>query len=125
MELWPKRPFAWPLILLAVPAFVGQFYAIHGLRGGPTNSNWSLHPFCLFLSRTPVVWSVAAIWFVVDLFLIAWASRCLRRNGEPARPAGLFFLWQGAKFAFFLLYFAVMFTYRPFQPVFYHSGFGN
>jgi len=122
-EIWPRGAvpwprLAWPLVVLAVPAYYALFNYIRRLDGGFHYSNWSLHPTCLFLSRPLTVWTIAAIWFVADALLVFWASCSLWRREEAARPAGLFFLWQGAKFAFFLLYFAIMFTYRPFEPFF-------
>lgn len=122
-ELWPRgalqwRRLAWPLVVLAVPAYYVLFNYIRALDGGFDYSNWSLHPTCLFLSRPVIVWTIAAVWFVVDVLLVFWVSRPLWRREEATRPVGLFFLWQGVKFSFFLLYFAIMFAYRPFQPFF-------
>jgi hypothetical protein len=122
-EIWPRGAIpwshlAWPLVVLAGPAYYGLFNYIRRLSGAFTYSNWSLHPICLFLSRPLSVWTTAAVWFVVDVLLIIWVSRPLWRREEAARPAGLFFLWQGVKFAFFLLYFAIMFADRPFVPFF-------
>ena len=119
MELWRWRASPWLLLILAAPSFVAQFWIIPQLPSGHPDSNWALRPFCLFMSAAPAVWGLAALWFVVDVFLVAWVSRALKRQSEPARPASLFFLWQGAKFSFFVLYFAVMFSSRPFEPLFH------
>lgn len=128
----PRLPYAWPLIFLAVPAFVGLFLVVGRMIEGLTpgeypsdgviwrfDTNWRLHWACRFLSQRPTTLVVAAIWLAVDVFLIGWAGRAHRKGGEPARPARLFFAWQGAKFALFLLYFAIMFAYRPFEPYFH------
>ncbi|MBN1917227.1 MAG: hypothetical protein JW889_04900 [Verrucomicrobia bacterium] len=122
-ELWPRgvipwKRLAWPLVMLAVPAYYGLFHYVRLLSGGFRYSNWSLHPVCLFLSQPLTVWTVAVVWLVIDALLFFWASRSLWRREEAARPAGLFFLWQSTKFAFFLFYFSIMFTHRPFQPFF-------
>ncbi len=128
----PRLPYGWPLIFLAVPAFVGLFYVLDNMiesltpgdypaDGGATHrfdTNWRLHWLCRFLSERPTVLVLAGIWLAMDVFLIAWTNRAHRKGGEPARPVRLFFAWQGAKFALFILYFAVMFTFRPLQPYF-------
>ena len=115
-----RLPFASPLILFTVPPLAGLFLAVDKMfeNVDADSTNWRLHPVCAFLGRAPVVFTLAGIWFLVDVALLIWANRAHRRGGEAARPARLFFTWQAAKFAFFLLYFAILFAYRPFEPWF-------
>lgn len=109
----PGRQYAWPLLALTAPMYAVLFGMVHPLRTGRIGLNWHVYGFCAFLARTPVVWTLAAVWFLIDVYLVVQTERALGGGGEPARPTKLFFLWQCAKIAFFFLFFAVLIAHGP------------
>ncbi|MBN1917229.1 MAG: hypothetical protein JW889_04910 [Verrucomicrobia bacterium] len=112
-QLWPPRKYAWPLLVVTVPMYVVLFLVAHPLRAGRIGLNWHVHEFCMFLSRTPIVWALAAVWFAMDVGLVVWMDRALNRDGEPARPARSFLMWQFTKLAFLFLFFSVLIAHGP------------
>lgn len=116
MQLWLRRRHAWLLLALTVPMHYFLLWALYPVRSGHIGNIWHLPGFCVFLSQAPVLWSLAAVWLLVDVFLIAWLDRALNRGDEPVHAAKLFFLWQGAKLAFFFFFVAVLSAYGPLFP---------
>ena len=123
--IWTRRRHAWPFLALTAPMHAVLFGMVHPLRTGRIGLNWHVHDLCAFLSQTPVVWTLAVVWFLIDAFLIVRMERALNSGGEPARPAKLFFLWQCAKIAFFFLLFAVLIAHGPLHYRYPDTGHGG
>ena len=117
-QLWPRRSHAWPLLGFTLPMYYFLLWALYPVGSGHIGHIRHVPGFCVFLSQAPILWSLAAVWLLVDLFLIVWLDRALNRGDEPAHPAKLFFLWQAAKLAFFFLFVAVLSAYGPLYPHF-------
>ena len=117
LQLWARRRHAWPLLVLTIPMYYAQLWLLPLLGSEPLGDGSRAQPFCLLLSRPFAVWAVAAIWLVVDVFLVVWIDRALNRRGEPSRPAALFFTWQVTKIAFLFLFLSVLSALGPAEPV--------
>jgi len=118
LRLWARRRHAWPLLVFTIPIYYAQLCLVPIIGGGSLGDGTPVQPFCLFLSRPFLVWAVAAVWFVVDMALVVRMDRALNHQGEPGRPARLFFTWQVTKIAFFLLFLSVFSASGPAEPVF-------
>jgi hypothetical protein len=77
----------------------------------------ALPGICIFLSRSAVVYAMAAIWVMADVALAEWTRRSIRIGGASHRPAALFFVWQTAKLAYFVLYISLAFFHKPYSAV--------
>ena len=112
MKVLPGRALAWPLFFAALPSYVVGLVAIAMGSRSWVSAQPLFYRACKFLAQPPVVWVLGGIYVAVDLLLIYWAGRELRRAREAARPVRLFFLWQVAKLSHALVYFALAYAYR-------------
>jgi hypothetical protein len=96
-----------PLIVLIL--VIRRVPGPHGLRADASPD------ICIFLSRSAVVFAMAAVWVIADVALVEWVRRSVRGGGASYRPAGLFFVWQTAKLAYFVLYISLAFFHKPYS----------